>query len=63
MLVLSRREDQTIVFPDLGITVRVLRPGKHHVRLGIEAPESIRILRGELAVGEPETRSVEFEVV
>ena len=48
MLVLSRRKDETIVFPELGITVEVIRVDGNKVRLGIKAPESIRILRGEL---------------
>ena len=48
MLVLSRRKEETIVFPELGITVEVIRVDGNKVRLGIKAPESIRILRGEL---------------
>ena len=48
MLVLSRREEQTITFPDLGITIQVLRTGGHQVRIGIDAPRSVRVLRGEL---------------
>ena len=48
MLVLSRRKQETIVFPDLGISVEVIRVNGNQVRLGIKAPDSIRILRGEL---------------
>lgn len=48
MLVLSRRCNETIVFPELGITVEVLRVKGNTVRLGIKAPDSVRILRGEL---------------
>lgn len=49
MLVLSRRAGEEIVIPELGITVQVLRTKGNQVRIGIEAPDSIRILRGELA--------------
>ena len=38
MLVLSRREDDKIVFPNLGITVEVLRIAGRSVRLGVTAP-------------------------
>jgi two-component system, OmpR family, response regulator len=48
MLVLSRKFQETIVLPDLGISVQVLeiRPGV--VRLGIDAPPEVTVLRGEL---------------
>ena len=49
MLVLSRREDDKIVFPNLGITVEVLRVAGRSVRLGIKAPSHVRVLRHELA--------------
>jgi carbon storage regulator CsrA len=49
MLVLSRREGQRILFPHLDITVQVL-PGKGStIRLGIQAPSHVRVLREELA--------------
>ena len=47
MLVLTRKAEQTIVFPDLGITVAVCRIEGDRVRLGIEA-EGVRVFRGEL---------------
>jgi len=49
MLVLSRKQDEEIVFPELGISVRIIRTKGNQVRLGIEAPSDVRILRGELA--------------
>ena len=49
MLVLSRKQDEEIVFPELGIAVRVVRTKGNQVRLGIKAPSDVRILRGELA--------------
>ena len=48
MLVLSRREAEKVLFPTLGITVEVTRVQGKTVRLGIDAPHEIRILRGEL---------------
>jgi carbon storage regulator CsrA len=48
MLVLSRRLDETIVFPGINATVRVLEIRKGNVRLGIDAPAEVNILRGEL---------------
>ena len=48
MLVLSRKSNETIEFPELGISVEVIRVKGSGVRLGIKAPDSVRILRGEL---------------
>jgi carbon storage regulator CsrA len=49
MLVLSRRPDEAIVLHTLGVRVRVLRVEGNIVRLGIEAPDDVRIRREELA--------------
>jgi carbon storage regulator CsrA len=51
MLVLSRRRNETIVLPGLGITVRVVRLNGRTVRLGIEAPPDVKVVRGELVDG------------
>ena len=48
MLVLSRRESEKIVVPELGITLAVLSIKGNVVRLGIDAPPEIRILRSEV---------------
>jgi carbon storage regulator CsrA len=48
MLVLSRRVNETVVFHELGVTVRVLRVKGGVVRLGVEAPPAVPIVRGEL---------------
>lgn len=53
MLVLSRRVDETIVLPSLGVTVRVARIDGKAVRIGVEAPSEVRVLRGELATAVP----------
>lgn len=49
MLVLSRRAHEKIVFPTLGITLEVCCINKNAVRLGIDAPPSIPILRQEIS--------------
>lgn len=56
MLVLTRRAQEQIVFPELGITVEVNRISGNRVRLGISAPDDIKIVRGELAFDSPEDR-------
>ena len=48
MLVVSRKKNQTIRFPNLGISVEVLRIAGNAVRIGVAAPCDVRILRGEL---------------
>ena len=51
MLVLSRRESEKVLLPALGITIEVTRIQGKTVRLGIDAPDEIRIVRGELEKG------------
>ena len=50
MLVLSRRKHEGIVISD-GITITVSEIRGDRVRLAISAPDSVRILRGELLDG------------
>jgi carbon storage regulator len=47
MLVLSRRLNETIVIGD-NIRVTLVGIGGHQVRLGIEAPGDIKVVREEL---------------
>ena len=47
MLVLSRRESERIRLGD-SIVVTIVRLGKDKVRLGIEAPPDVLVLREEL---------------
>lgn len=49
MLVLSRRERETLAFPDLDVILEVLAIKGSTVRLGVKAPSKITVLRGELA--------------
>ena len=47
MLVLCRRENESIVIGDR-ITVTVIEIQGNRIRLGIEAPKEVRVLRTEL---------------
>lgn len=49
MLVLSRKQNEKILFPHLGIEIDVRRIAGSSVTIGINAPKSIFVLRGELA--------------
>lgn len=48
MLVLTRKAGEKIIFPGLNVTLLVVSVTGGKVRLGIEAPPSIKILREEL---------------
>jgi carbon storage regulator CsrA len=48
MLVLSRRLSEKIVLPTLGVTITVVAVKPGVVRLGIEAPSDVPVLREEL---------------
>ena len=48
MLVLTRKEGETIVIDDQ-IKITVVRTRGRAIRLAIEAPRDMRVLRGELA--------------
>ncbi|RMF87378.1 MAG: response regulator [Planctomycetota bacterium] len=48
MLVLSRRKDEGVRFPTLGIEFKVLRIGGKSVRLGVKAPRNVPVVRSEL---------------
>jgi carbon storage regulator len=54
MLVLSRRKSERIRLGD-AIVVTVVRVGGDRVRLGIEAPPHILVLRDELQTPKPQT--------
>lgn len=49
MLVLSRRVDEELVFPNLDIRIKILRSVGNRVRLGIDAPDFVEVLRAECA--------------
>lgn len=59
MLVLSRKPQGSVVIAD-GIRVRILQVCGNRVRLGIEAPDHVRVLRAEVAqpnANSPEARA------
>ena len=53
MLILTRRPGETILIGD-DIEVTVMRISGNQVRIGIEAPEDVHIVRGELVEEEAE---------
>lgn len=57
MLVLSRRKNEAVLIPDLGVTIKVLAIRGNQVRLGFEAPEFVEIFRQELRQPEPDDSS------
>ena len=65
MLVLARKKGETIRLPDVDVTIHISDIRGRTVRVGIEAPEQITVIRGELeehprreAAPETETQSV-----
>ena len=61
MLVLTRREAETIHIGD-DIVIHVVSIGsQRNVRLGIEAPSDVSIMRGELVSGPEATGAVASE--
>ena len=50
MLVLSRRAGQSIRIGD-DITIHIVRTGSDKVRIGIDAPRSVNVVRTELVDG------------
>ena len=58
MLVLTRRLHEKVVLPDLGITLEVIAIKPGVVRLGIDAPAEVTVLREELT-----TRSAQWQPI
>jgi carbon storage regulator CsrA len=54
MLVLSRRLSEKLLFPGLNVAVQILSIKGNVVRLGIDAPRDVAVLREEL-LGKPMT--------
>ena len=67
MLVLSRKQDQEVMIGD-NIKITVLKTRGNTVRLGIEAPRDIKVIRGELdsepaSSDDHEENGAEFTIV
>lgn len=60
MLVLTRKRTESIKIGN-DIVITVIQTGKGTVRLGIEAPANVRVLRGELAPFPTPAPAVETE--
>lgn len=67
MLVLSRRADQQVEFPNIGISLKVLTVKGRVVKLGIIAPDDVQIVRPEArgnnagSAAPPRRRSAELD--
>ncbi|MEM7783461.1 MAG: carbon storage regulator [Planctomycetota bacterium] len=63
MLVLSRKQNQSIVI-DGQIEIEILKTKGNTVRLGIRAPQHVKVLRGEISPFPlpSETKTAELEV-
>ena len=62
MLVLTRKQKQQIQIGD-NITVTILRVKGSAVRIGIEAPNGVRVLRNELIAAQMDDLGEETEAV
>ena len=47
MLVLTRKRDEVIQIGD-NIVIKILKTGKGAIKIGIDAPGDVRVIRGEL---------------
>lgn len=56
MLVLSRKMNESITLPELGITITVVGIGTRRVKIGIDAPSNVAIRRQEVL--EPQDQTV-----
>lgn len=63
MLVISRRQNEEIVMPELGISIDVHLIAKQRVQLAVKAPKAVRIYRRELVKGTvPNPRELENQL-
>ena len=53
MLVLTRKESQSILIDGGQITLTILRIRGNQISVGIEAPKEVSVLRGELKTSGP----------
>ncbi|MCP4192477.1 MAG: carbon storage regulator [Planctomycetaceae bacterium] len=56
MLALTRKENERLLFPTLGVSVAVVRIQGNRVRIGVDAPADIPVLREEIA----DLKGIEF---
>mgnify|MGYP003147878126 CR=1 FL=1 len=58
MLVLTRKRDEVIQIGD-NIVIKILKTGKRAIKIGVDAPGDIRVIRGELLETEKQTEVVD----
>ncbi|VTR98170.1 carbon storage regulator [Tuwongella immobilis] len=61
MLVLTRKTNESIVIPSLGITITISDIRSDRVRIGIDAPHDIKIHRSEIWDKEKERRTAALD--
>ena len=61
MLVLTRKRNEMITIGS-DIVIRVIKISNTSVRIGIEAPACVRVLRGELAKNEVHESVVDLDI-
>lgn len=60
MLVLTLKEREKIIVPVIGIVITVCRIKGNRIKLGFEAPKSIKFLRGKLMpTGNPDATTID----
>lgn len=62
MLVLTRKRSEKIHIGD-NIVIKVIKSGRNSVKIGIEAPDNVRVLRAELYEARSESTALETEGV
>jgi len=58
MLVLTRKRDEVIQIGD-NIVIKILKTGKGAIKIGIDAPGDVRVIRGELLEEEKIIESID----
>lgn len=60
MLVLTRKRDEIIQIGD-NIVIKILKTGKGAIKIGVDAPGHIRVIRGELIEEEGKSSAIDAE--
>lgn len=58
MLVLTRKRDEVIQIGD-NIVIKILKTGKGAIKIGVDAPSHIRVIRGELIEAESKSDAID----
>jgi carbon storage regulator len=56
MLVLTRKKSEAIRIGN-DVFIKVIRTGRSTVKIGIDAPASVRVVRGELIITQPNEKA------